>query len=91
MNNFIEGGPKKGEALLEVFLKEVKETGEDHCPCPEACRYHGRCYECVTIHRGHAHHLPFCFREMLNERLKELSVLAEHSLDTATLKKDLGY
>jgi hypothetical protein len=91
MDSFIEGDPKRGKELLEVFLKEVKDSAQDHCPCPEACRYHGKCYECVTIHRGHAHHLPYCFGQMVNERLKELSQLTEHSLDTPALKKELGY
>ncbi len=59
----------KDEALkikLE-FLRQVRESG-DHCPCKEACRHHGNCFECVTIHRGHRDHLPMCLWDMVNER-----------------------
>ena len=91
MDSFLEGNRSEGERLLKVFLKEVEESGGDHCPCPEACRHHGKCKECVMIHRGHAHHLPYCFRQMLNDRIEELSVLTEHSLDTKELKERLKY
>ena len=64
----------KDEALkikLE-FLRQVRESG-DHCPCKEACRHHGNCFECVTIHRGHRDHLPMCLWDMVNERIAALS------------------
>ena len=52
---------------------------EDHCTCPGNCKFHGKCVECVIIHRGHSDHLPHCFRNMVNERLEGLSELSEHS------------
>jgi hypothetical protein len=24
----------------------------DHCNCPAACKLHGKCVECVIVHRG---------------------------------------
>ena len=71
----------KDEALkikLE-FLRQVRESG-DHCPCKEACRHHGNCFECVTIHRGHRDHLPMCLWDMVNERIAALSHITEGSL-----------
>ena len=71
----------KDEALkikLE-FLRQVRESG-DHCPCKEACRHHGNCFECVTIHRGHRAHLPMCLWDMVNERLAALSHMTEGTL-----------
>ena len=59
LQNDLDREGKKEEALkikLE-FLRQVRESG-DHCPCKEACRHHGNCFECVTIHRGHRAHLP---------------------------------
>ena len=53
LQNDLDREGKKEEALkikLE-FLRQVRESG-DHCPCKEACRHHGNCFECVTIHRG---------------------------------------
>lgn len=72
---------RKEEALkikLE-FLRQVRESG-DHCPCKEACRHHGNCFECVTIHRGHRDHLPMCLWDMVNERLAALSHMTEGTL-----------
>jgi len=39
----------------------------------------------VTIHRGHKHHLPECFREMVNDKLIKLSELTEHTIPVAKM------
>ena len=78
LQNDLDREGKKEEALkikLE-FLRQVREAG-DHCPCKEACRHHGNCFECVTIHRGHRDHLPMCLWDMVNERLAALSHMTE--------------
>ena len=77
---FREGKPREAVAMQEQFLREVKASGEDHCSCPAKCPLHGNCVDCVIVHRGHADHLPHCFRNMVNERLEGLSALTEHSL-----------
>lgn len=74
-----QGYKEKALALKLEFLRQVREAG-DHCPCKEACRHHGNCFECVTIHRGHRDHLPLCMWDMVNERLSGLSRLTEGSL-----------
>jgi hypothetical protein len=61
-------------------LKKIQESGIDYCSCPEACPHHGKCWECVLIHRGHRDHLPYCFWDMINERLYPLQRLTEGSL-----------
>ena len=46
LQNDLDREGKKEEALkikLE-FLRQVRESG-DHCPCKEACRHHGNCFE----------------------------------------------
>jgi len=75
-----EGKKEEGEKLRLEFVNEVKASGIDHCSCPEACIHHGNCFECVIIHRGHRDHLPFCFWDMVNEKMKGLSDLTEGSL-----------
>ncbi len=77
---FISGENKKAHRLQETFLEEVKKSGEDHCSCTAKCKYHGRCVDCVIIHRGHGEHLPFCFHDMVNKRLEGISALTEHSI-----------
>ena len=81
LQNDLDREGMKEEALkikLE-FLRQVREAG-DHCPCKEACRHHGNCFECVTIHRGHRDHLPMCLWDMVNERLAALSHMTEGTL-----------
>ncbi|MEL7601844.1 MAG: LPS biosynthesis protein [Bacillota bacterium] len=75
-----EGKAEESLATKLEFLRRVKEDGEDHCPCPEACRHHGNCYECVILHRGHRDHLPYCFWDMMNEKMFSLYQVTEESL-----------
>jgi len=81
MDLFRAGEGKIATKIQDEFLAEIKESGVDHCPCPSACKFHGKCVECVMIHRGHGDHLPYCFRDMVNRRLMVLSGLSEHSFD----------
>lgn len=79
MDLFRSGNLKEARKMQDDFLKAVKASGQDHCTCPEACKFHGKCVECVTLHRGHGDHLPHCFGNMLNKRIEKLSELSEHS------------
>ena len=79
MRLFKEGKHDEAEKLQDEFLEKVKNTVNDHCPCPEPCKHHGKCIDCVIIHRGHGDHLPYCMQEMLNRKLESLSELSEHS------------
>ena len=76
---FKKGDTEEARRLQTRFLEEMKASGEDHCSCPVDCKYHGKCVECVVIHRGHGDHLPHCFQHMVNKRIDELSGLTEHS------------
>ena len=80
MRLFKAGESKSASQLQDEFLEVVKNSGEDHCTCPGNCKFHGKCVECVIIHRGHGDHLPHCFRGMVNKRIDELSALTEHSV-----------
>lgn len=72
-----EGDRKSFFQCQDAFLTQVKDSGEDHCSCTEACKYHGNCLDCVIIHRGHRDHLPACFQSMVNERVATLACLTE--------------
>lgn len=74
-----EGKKEEAYAMKMEFLWQVRESG-DYCPCKEACRHHGNCFECVQIHRGHRGHLPMCLWDLVNERIAALSALTEGSL-----------
>ena len=82
MKEFHRGNRKEGlriqEEFASAFREEYKE--KDHCPCKKACRYHGNCKECVAIHRAHQEHVPNCLRPMLNQKIRLLSELTEHTI-----------
>ena len=70
----------EGYEMKKELFRELEEAGIDHCSCPEKCPHHGNCKECVILHRGHRDHLPYCFWDMINERIYHLQLLTEGSL-----------
>lgn len=82
MKEFHKGNRAEGLRLQEEFVSQfrMEYAEKDHCPCKKACRYHGNCKECVAIHRAHGEHVPNCMRPIINEKLKIMSELTEHTL-----------
>jgi len=83
MEAFLHGNTEEAERIQDGFISELYESmkTQDHCSCKKVdCKHHGKCIECVAIHRGHKHHLPNCFHDMVNERLSVVSALTEHTL-----------
>ena len=82
MQLFKEHKNDEGTKLQDKFISDLCKfiaDGNSHCPCPEPCKYHGKCVECVSLHRGHADHLPVCLQPMVDERLKMLAGLVNHT------------
>ena len=82
MAQFHLGNREEGHRIQDEFIAEFSEAyaDRDHCPCPsKTCHIHGRCRECVAVHRAHQEHLPYCMRAMVNQRIDVLSELTEHS------------
>jgi hypothetical protein len=82
MEFFKEENYDEAFKLQNQFLEEVLASKEDHCSCPVGCEHHGKCMECVTLHRGHGDHLPYCLFQMVNKRIEALSAITEHSFKT---------
>lgn len=80
---FGKGENKAAHELQKEFLNAIKTSCKDSCSCPEKCRYHGKCWECVMIHRGHGDHLPFCFWSMVKRKIDPLATLAGHRVEEA--------
>ena len=82
MAAFHEGDRTEGHRLQDEFVSAFREEyqSKDHCSCQKACRYHGKCKECVAIHRAHEEHVPNCLRPLINKKLTLLSELTEHTL-----------
>ncbi len=85
MRAFHAGDRELGFKLQDDFVAAFHShyDGKDHCSCAKPCKFHGKCVECVAIHRAHREHLPNCFQSMVNEKLKAVSGLTEHSIVTA--------
>lgn len=52
------------------------------CTCPELlCMWHGKCRECVAIHRHKKEHVPACLQPILAERLAGAVALCEMGME----------
>lgn len=48
------------------------------CSCSNIkCEWHGKCKECVTIHRYHKDHVPNCFKPFINDKIKAIASIGE--------------
>jgi hypothetical protein len=48
------------------------------CSCPKTrCEWHGKCRDCVTIHRFHNDHIPYCFQSLLKDKIISLAKIVE--------------
>lgn len=69
------------EEFYELILKNrelVRDPEVLKCTCPKTyCEWHGRCRECVALHRYHKDHVPNCFQPFINEKLKDLVKIGE--------------
>lgn len=55
------------------------------CTCPNAlCDWHGKCKECVALHRYHNDHVPFCLQPVIREKLNSLA----GTVEMLTVKKE---
>lgn len=79
MKLFRQGKFAEASMLQDEFLADIRQSGIDHCTCPAECKFHGKCVQCVAIHRGHGDHLPHCMQNMVNRKIEQLSGLTEHS------------
>lgn len=48
------------------------------CTCPNTlCDWHGKCKECVALHRFHNDHVPFCLQPIIKDKIKALAATVE--------------
>ena len=69
------------EQFYEQALKNREMAADPEitkCTCPDTlCEWHGKCKECVALHRAKNHHLPVCLHHILEDKLKDLLVAVE--------------
>lgn len=69
----------------EEYYELVKEnrkiaSSPEHlkCTCPNVkCEWHGKCKECVAIHRYHKKHVPNCLKDFMRDKIKAVASIAE--------------
>ena len=69
------------EELYDLILEErefVKDPANTRCICPETlCEWHGKCKECVALHRYHNEHIPKCLQPIIREKVKTIAATIE--------------
>jgi hypothetical protein len=76
---------EKSMRTKEEFYKLVIELRKiaanpvnQKCSCPKLkCEWHGKCLECVTIHRYSKDHVPNCFQQFINDKISAIAGIGE--------------
>ena len=75
---------KTKEAYYEQVLQNRKLAASPEvtkCICPNTlCDWHGKCKECVALHRFHNDHIPVCLHPVIQEKLENLAGIMEMSI-----------
>ncbi|NLK08159.1 MAG: hypothetical protein GX316_05605 [Firmicutes bacterium] len=75
----------KEQYYEEVVLKNRELAADPEvtkCPCPNGlCDWHGKCRECVALHRYHGDHVPYCLQPLLREKIRALAQTVEMELE----------
>lgn len=62
--------------------KLMKDPKITKCTCPNVlCDWHGKCKECVALHRYNNDHIPVCLQPIVNDQIIKLAKTAEMSVN----------
>jgi hypothetical protein len=69
------------EEYYELVLQNRKLASDPEilkCTCTQTlCEWHGRCRECIALHRYHKDHVTACLQTFINEKRKEIVKIGE--------------
>lgn len=86
------GAMRTREEYYELVLENrrlAKDPRVTRCTCPNTlCDWHGKCRECVALHRYHKSHVPFCLQFIIKDRVQALAATVE--METALSRPHLG-
>ena len=61
------------EQFYESVLRNRKMAADPEvtrCTCPDIlCEWHGKCKECVALHRTKKTHLPACMHDLIKDNI----------------------
>ena len=72
---------KTKEEYYDLVLENrrlVTDPKITDCPCPNnLCDWHGKCKECVALHRYHNDHIPVCLQPIIASKIEALAGTVE--------------
>ena len=69
------------EKILEKSREIVADKSLDACTCSNKnCEWHGKCFECVKIHRVKGKHIPECLQHIFEDKLNDLARCVERKI-----------
>ncbi|MCP4131823.1 MAG: hypothetical protein GY754_12660 [bacterium] len=76
-------------SMVKDLRKIAADPANQKCSCPKVkCEWHGRCLECVTLHRHFKDHVPSCFQQFINDKIKAIVSIGE--MDVVEREKTPG-
>jgi hypothetical protein len=64
--------------IIKTNRSILKDPNNLKCPCPKVkCEWHGKCQECVALHRYYKDHVPNCFQQFINDKIKAIAQIGE--------------
>lgn len=64
--------------LVQENRRLAADPAVTRCTCPNTlCEWHGRCKECVALHRHHGDHVPACLQPILRDKVRALAAAVE--------------
>lgn len=78
---------------IEKSREIIKSRKYDKCPCQQLkCEWHGKCFECVMIHRVKKKHVPECLQPIFKELYSKLARTIEMDIiDNRPTKENIDY
>ena len=69
------------EEYYKLVLENRKLAADPQiikCICPNTlCDWHGKCKECVALHRHYNDHMPACLQPIIADKIKALAGVVE--------------
>jgi len=75
---------KTKEEYYDIVLENRRLAADMQilkCSCPNTlCDWHGKCKECVALHRYHNDYVPSCLQPIIADKIKALAGVAEFTV-----------
>jgi hypothetical protein len=81
--------PEEFAEAIQASRELIRSGRYTECPCSQSrCEWHGKCFECVMIHRTKKRHLPECLQPIIRESIQDLARTCEMGTTDERPKKE---